>query len=525
MKTRHLEPAMWLCMVLAAFPARAIEGRYLGSVNRVEGLEGGDVMRHLYEIGGRQALPRGLDLRLRASLQYQSNLPVRDTDLLRSRLLAEVRGSQWRADAQFVPWQQNTAGYRSSRERQSQLGLHFTPARGPQFDAGYDRLDREVGGLRSASESRRLRAAWNRNGYGVETSVRRIDTQPSAGLEAAQRTDEWRGSARAERTWRKVATGADYEGLVSKFRVRDRRRLLQTQRAQGHATWTPHRMVSATATVLERWGDVEDNALRTVQPMGERGVTAEVDFRPATGLVVRGLREYRRQDAVGVDIVSDYFQLESRYRHDVWRGVALQTGWMSAMQFAGATADAPRGTVYGALDGRLRPGLDARTEVRASRVRTAGATGTHWQELTELRTRPTAATRMDVSWRRDAFPALEGQGQTDREWQVTGAIDPAPSASLSGTWRRLRGAGRITRIERHTSLAANWRPARHVALAANAQWRRAEGSNDTGTERAVGLDIALDLPSDTRLRGNTREARTAGLPNRRSYGVTLEKNF
>lgn len=525
MRTRQLKHAIWMGAVLSAAPALAIEGRYLGSVNRVEGIGGGDVMRHLYEIGGRQPLPRGLDLRLRASLQYQSNLPVRDTDLLRSRLLGELRAERWRVDAQVVPWQQNTAGYRNSRERQSQFGLHWTPARGPQVDAGYDRLDRDLAGLRSASESRRVRAAWNRNGYGVETSVRRIDTQPSAGLGAPQRTEEWRGAAHVERAWRNVVTGGDYEGLASRYSVRERRRTLQTQRIQGRATWTPHRKVSAKATALERWGDVDDNAVRNAPPMGERGLTAEVDFRPVTGLNLRGLREYRRQEGLGGNLVSDYLQLETRYRHDVWRGIAMHTGLLSAVQFAGANADAPRNSFYGALDGRLRPGLEVRTEVRASRVRTAVATGTHWQDLAELRSRPTTATRVDVSWRRDALPALDGLGQTDREWQVTGAFDPSPATSVSGTFRRLTGEGRVTRIERYAAVSASWRPARRATLSTNAQWRRAEGTNDLGNERVLGFDVAFDLPNDTRLRGNLREARTFSLPNRRSYGVNLEKNF
>jgi hypothetical protein len=33
--------------LLAAPPSRALEGRWLGSVNRTEGIEGGDVMHHL----------------------------------------------------------------------------------------------------------------------------------------------------------------------------------------------------------------------------------------------------------------------------------------------------------------------------------------------------------------------------------------------------------------------------------------------------------------------------------------------
>jgi len=523
--TRHLEHAIWIAAVLAAVPAVALEGRYLGSVNRVEGVQDGDVMRHLYDIGGRQPLPRGLDLRLRASFQYQSNLPVRNTNLLRSRLLGELRATQWRIEGQVLPWQRNTAGYHDSRERQAQFGLHWTPARAPQLDATYDRLDRDIAGLRSASESRRLSAAWNRPGYGAETSVRRIDTQPDAGLGASQRTDEWRGTAHVERAWRKVVTGGDYEGQVSKYSLRERRRRLQTQRIQGHADWTPHRKISASATVLERWGDVDDNSLRVVQPMGERGITAQVDVRPVTGLVLRALREYRRQDELGIDLVSDYLQLEARYRHDVWRGVALQTGWMNAKQFTGATAEAPRGMVYGALDGRLHPGLDARAEVRASQVQTGVSSGTHWQELTELRTRPTAATRMDVSWRRDEFPALDGRGQTDLEWQVTGAFDPSASTSISGTWRRLTGGGRITRHENHTGVSANWRPTRQLSFSANGQWRRARGTNDLGTERVLGFDVALDLARDMRLRGNMRQAQTSGIPNRRSYGVSLEKTF
>ena len=527
MRTGHLQHGFWLALVLAATPALAVEGRYLGSVNRTEGTGGGDVMRHLYDIGGREPLPHGLDLRLRASFQYQSNLPVRDTDLLRSRLFAEVIAERWRVNAQVLPWQKNAVGSSNSRERQAQFGLHWAPARGgPQFEAGYDRLDRDLAGLRSASEDRRARAVWNRNGYGAETSVRRIDTQPSAGVGAPQRTDEWRGAAHVERGWRNLVSGAaDYEGLVSKLSVRERRRTVDTQRIQGNATWTPHRKISATATAHNRWGSTEDNEFRNAPPIGERGVTAELGFRPVNGLDLRALRAYRREDAVGVDVVSDYLQLETRYRHDIWQGIGLQAGLMRAEEFAGATTDAPRSNFYGALDGRLRPGLEFRAEVRGSQVQIAGERGVRWQDLAELRTRPTAATRVDVSWRWDEAPRLAGLGQTDREWQVTAAYDPSPSTSLSGTFRRLTGEGRLTRIDQYAAMSASWRPTHRTTFSANAQRRSTEGANALASERVVGFDAAFELPSRTRLRGNFNAARTSRLPDRRAYGVSLEKTF
>ncbi len=525
MRTRHLQLAIGIGAALAVHPALAIEGRYLGTVNRVQGIDGGDAMRHLYEIGGRQPLPRGLDLHLRASLQYQSLLPVRETDLLRSRVFADLRATRWRADAQLAPWQRNVAGNRSSRERQSQLGLHWTPRRGPQVDAGYNRLDREIAGLRSSSEDRQLRAGWGRNGYGVNAGVRRIDARANGAIGAPQRTDEFRGGVHAERSWTKLTTTGQYDGLVAKYQSFARRRSTQTQTLQGQAAWTPERRVSASANVIERWGRADDNAAPSNQRIGERDLTADLSVRPFTGLDLRAVREYRRQGDGVSNHVSDYMQLEMLYRHDVWRAVVLQTGWMSAVQFAGAGGDAPRSTAYGSLDGRLRPGLEARAEVRAARIRAASSVGTQWHELAEVRTRPTAATRINVSWRQDELPDVEGLGQQDREWQVTGSFDPSASTSVSGTWRRLSGQGRVRRAEHHTGLNANWRLTPRMVAAANGLWRQVSGKADVGSERVFGFDLGFELPNGTRLRGNARETQSTGLVDRRSYSVTVEKTF
>jgi hypothetical protein len=525
MRTRRLQFGSWIGAVLVALPSAAIEGRYQGAVSRVEGAGEGDAMRHLYEISGRRTLSGGLDFRLHASLRYQSRLPVRDTDLLRSRLLAELRATQWRVDAQFVPWQRNVVTRIDSRERQSILGVHWTPRRGPQVDAAYDRLDREVGGVRSAYDDRRLRTGWERNGYGAEATVRRIDARTNSSLGAAQRTDQWTGRVHAERSWATVTTGGEYEGVVSKYRVSQLRRTTQSQRAQGRASWTPDRRVSATTTILERWTTLDDNSLRASQSTREHGLTAAVDVRPVFGLNVQALREYRRQDGVGADVVVDYLQLLTNYRHDVWRRVELQTGWTAAVQFAGATGEAPRSSAYGTLDGRLRPGLEARAEVRASRVRDPNGVGTQWHELAEVRTRPTRFSRVDIAWRRESLPPVNGAGQTEREWQVRGSYEPSPSVSIGGSWRRLAGEGRIRRHERLTGVTANWRLTRRVSVAANGQWRRTRGMSDLGSDRALGMDASFDLATGTRMRANVRESRAPLSRRQRSYGLIVEKNF
>lgn len=525
MTGKRLQIAFWLGLGLAARPAGAVEGRYQGSVSRVVGIQGGDAMRHLYEIGGRQTLPRGLDLQLRGVFRYQSQLPIRDTDLLRTRLLAELRATQWRVDAQYSPWQRNVLSRQLSRESQTLLGVHWTPARGPQVDGQYERLDREVAGVRSSYNDSRVRLGWERNSFGATTGLRRIDSSAQDGIGAPQRTDQWDGSVHAERRWGPVFTGAEYEGLVSKYGSRALRRTMDTQRVQGRAVWTPNRWVAANATLLDRWGGVTENTAVGSRRSGERGVTAGVNVRPVVGLSLQAMREYSRQTNPGLDLVVDHLQFLTIYQHDVWRQVRLQTGWMNAIQFAGATSEAPRNTVYALLDGRLRPGLDARTEVRASRVHEGTDAGTQWHELAEARTRPTRSTRLDATWTRESHPRLNGAGQTDYEWQVIGAYEPSPYLGVSGTWRRQTGSGRVHRDETVSGLNANWRPAQRTSVALNGQWRESATTNAVGSDRSIGLDVGYDLSDGTRTRMSARETRTPVGTHQRSYSLLVEKNF
>lgn len=521
----RLQLVIWVGLGLVARPAGAVEGRYQGSVSRVEGIQGGDAMRHLYEIGGRQTLPRGLDLQLRGVLRYQSRLPVQNTDLLRTRLLAELRASRWRVDAQYSPWQRNVVTRTLSRESQALVGVHWMPERGPQFDAAYERLDREVGGVRSSYDDTRLRLGWARASYGVQTGVRRIDAAAQGGLDVPQRTDQWDAAAHVEHRWGTVFTGAEYEGLVSKYSHRAQRRTMDTQRVQGRALWTPNPRISATATLLERWGGLNDNTTAGYRRTGEHGVAASVDVRPLAGLSLQLLREYNRQTNPGVDLVVDHLQFLTVYRHEVWRRVMLQAGWMTAAQFAGATTEAPRNMVYGLLDGRLRPGLDARAEVRASRVHEGDESGTQWHELVEARTRPTRTTRFDATWTRNSHPVLNGGGQTDHEWQLIAAYDPSPYMGVSGTWRRQTGGGRVHRDETVTGLNANWRPAQRTTVALNGQWRESYTTNAVGTDRSIGVDVGYDLANRTRARASARETRTPVGQRQRSYSLLIEKTF
>ena len=77
--------------------ATGLEGRYIGSVYRTEGVGDGEIMRHLYDVMGRRDLPSDLDLRLRMSLDYHSRPGTADSDLLRSRFQGDLRrGSTWR---------------------------------------------------------------------------------------------------------------------------------------------------------------------------------------------------------------------------------------------------------------------------------------------------------------------------------------------------------------------------------------------------------------------------------------------
>lgn len=524
LKARDL--ALVAVALAAAPPAAALEGRYLGSAHRVDGAESEDFMRHLFELGGRQVLPQDLDLRLRMSLQYQARPGEPASDLLRSRFDAELRrGSLLRLDARLEPWQDTTPGGVLARQRQSRLGLVLSPRNAPVLNVQVDRLDRETAAGLSFSDNRRIEASYTRAGVSSEVGYRRIDATPAGFGAATSRTEEWRGGLRTSRNWRGVAVQAGYDALASRFATRDRRRDQWTQRLDLGGSWTPLRQLTIGASGFDRWGETTDNALPGAQGLDERSLGGNIAYRPRQPLLFELGREYRVQAVAAGRSVTDYLQFRGTYRQPVRRGMQMQTGYLLSADLGRDGGSVPNNAVYGLLDGTLRAGMQARAEVRAARAASGPGTGTQWHRLLQLRTRPTPATRADVTWSRSTAPQFEGLAQEDRTWEILGGWDPIRGMNLSGSHRRLDGGGRIDRRERQTSLVSAWRPTPRSSVSLN--WTRRTARTFTVETRSTvtGLDFDFWLPGEVRAHASWRESSTSGVPLQRSYGVSLERRF
>ena len=251
------------------------------------------------------------------------------------------------------------------------------------------------------------------------------------------------------------------------------------------------------------------------------------------GLSLRLLREYREQSQSGGDLVSDFLRGQAHFGRDLFRGFLFQAGAQRSVDLASRGGSIPLNTVYGLLDGRIRQGIAARAELRASRaVLGASETGTQWSRSFGIRTAPVRTATVDVSWRRDTLPRYEERAQTDEEWQYTFGYQPVPRSSLVASYRRLKGTGRLVRQERFGSVNASVQI--HNATSVAVDWSRRESlvlSSRTG-EIIFGADVGFWLPDAIRAKIQWRrvtrrellDPEEYGHPTN-NYGFTLDKSF
>jgi hypothetical protein len=526
--TRRLVALSMVATMLTAGAARAVDGRYIGSVHRTDlgsrhVLE--EFQRHQYDIGGRRSLPAHLDLALRANLQYQARLDVAGQGLMRGRLHADLRASTWRLGAQFVPWQDIAPGEPAARERDLRLSFDLHRARAPRLTAEFGRLDRDNLNGRSSSDDRRIQLAYETRGIGSQLGYRRIEGSSSGTVPFSTVTNEWRGGLTASRSWRTTSVQSSYEGLYSTSLQRERRRELNSHRVAAQATWNPRRRFGMATNLYERWGHSSDNAVPGDNDLSEFAADASAAYRPWDGVQFEALQQFRQRRTPTGYAITQYVQLEGAFRRDVRRGLALQAGYLGSQNLRSQAGELPNNSAYGLLDGRLRTGIEGRAELRASRAASGPSTGTQWQRLLQLRTRPNRVTRFEVTWRRDTLPKFLGIAQIDRHWDITSGWEPVPGTNLAVSWRWLDGRGRIERAERAVSLAGTWRVTRGSSLGVNWSRRNSTVFGDLTRETVTGADLTFWLPGQLEARGMWRDADGTGRPYTRSFGLSLQKNF
>ena len=533
---RHRAAAVLAAAVLAAAallavrPASALEldGRYVGSYVRSE-TSGGtdDAMQHRYDVGTRATTPGGLDLDLRSSLQYQNRLEPQSS-LLRTRFFGGLSTQLWRLHGQFVPWQAVSPGEEAPHERDLQLGLNLRPQHLPTLELFFNRRDRTVADLPSWTEDQRATLTYGIGNFGANLGFRRIDAAAPGSLGAPTVTKEWRGGLRGSGSWKTLAAAADYDALLSDSTLRERRRELSSHRANTDATWTVTRRFTLGGAWLERWGLDRDNSAGAPAEtdIEERYLDARAGYRPIEGLDLELLREYRRRmDAAG-PVVSDYLRAQGTYRHQVVRGLTLNTGYARSQRLRTRQGELPNDTAFGLLDGRLRGGVEGRAELRLGRSATGtDTTGTQWHRLLQLRTFPSRTTRLDLTWNKDTLPQVSGSAQRDRQWELTAAYQPVSTLSLVGSWRRLDGAGRVDRRESFTSFTSSWQTRRRVTVGTNWSRRAAAGLGPSSRETVAGIDLGFWLPDEYRTQSSWRYVSGADQAVSRSYNVTVTKNF
>jgi hypothetical protein len=515
--------ALVALVLLLATAAWGLEGRTLGSLVHTDGVENSDALRWLYEIGGLQTLTEDTNLRLRLSVNYLSLLEGGDSDLWSTRFYGQLRAPSYRADAQFTPWQRNLLGVQNSRERQAQAAFHLTPRGAPQIDVDWTRLDRELAAGNSMSDTKRMQVSYGLRDVQGEVGYRRIDTT-APGIAAATATDEWHGRLQGQRGFHRGTVTGSYEGLLSNYRARERRRELETHGVSLGASYAPLTKLTLGGSALRRWGGIDDNGLIETREIDELTLSGNAAYRPTRDLEVQATREYRRGSAPASGFTSDYLQLEALFRRAILPGFLFQTGYLGVLDF-GAGGDVPNNGAYVLVDGRLRNGIEARGELRAARPQSAGTSGTQWRRMLQLRARPNEPTHVEVSWRRDTMAEYFGTQQTDREWFLLAGYEPVHMASLVFAWRALDGWGRVQRSERQTTLTGNWNPSERSTLSANWSHRTSWAGFATSIDDVLGIDLTFWLPDEVQARGSYRRAEDVANVERHSYGLTLEKRF
>jgi hypothetical protein len=526
MKARPLRLGAWVLFGgLLLVPGRVLglEGRYIGSVTRLEGIDDMSNTNHSYDLSTAKSLSNQVDLDLRMSLRYQARLGQADSDLLGSRFYGDLRGSMWRLRGQLTPWQNVSTGPAPSRNRNAQFGFNLSPRDLPQFDLGYTRRDELTSSGRSGSDDRRATLSFGRGILQAAGSYRRVDRELRDSSTPGARTEEWKTSASAAPFWRGVTLRSGYEFLSTRYRSAARRRDIESHSVDLGGTWQPVRRATLSANGLFRSGTTTDNAFPEARSGDERSYGGQAGYRPWTWLDLTAGRDYRRTAVAQGNSISDYGQLQARARQRLFRRLSFQTGYQKYIDFAD-NQSVPADNVYAQVEGPVLRGLIARFEARTSTSGLQGV-GRQWRQVAQLRGDPIPEMHIEAGWRHDALPDSGGPGLSRNEWSTTISFAPESALGLVANWKWQSAKGRIRSQERLANALVTWRRSDRSQLSFSWSRRRSTTLLTTTRETVYGLDLSTRLPGEYKVTGSARELSGRNLVRNRSYSLTLEKSF
>lgn len=525
MSFRALAPALLLLGgLLWSAPALGWQGRYVGlwSYTDVESQDS-RVLQHRYDASTERTFREGLDGKLHLALRYRTRPGEENTDLLQSRFQGDLRSARWRLYGQLAPWQDKAPGENRPREQYRQAGIDASVGAGARVVAEWQRRDEESVYGKSAYEDKRVELMQALGAFRWNAQWRRLNSGPTGSSVADLETEEWRGGVSSQHVLGKLTLQTGWQGLTSRLSVREAHQRTTTHRLNVDGSWRAARTVTVGANALARLGSTEFEG-RPSTDIDERNLAAGVTWRPWTSLDLRLSRDYRSREIQSGRAESDFVRFEGRFRRPAYRRLMFQTGYERSFDLKDEIG-VPRNTAYGRLDGPLRPGLLGSAELRLSESAGGVSTGRLWRRLLQLRAEPTRTSRLEITWQKEDLPRIQDVAQTDREWRLVGGLDPMPSASLTTTFVRRNGSGRITREETLTSFAATWRPSRRSSVVVDTSNRVSRVNGVETTNRIASADLTLWIQGEMRLVGSGRRSWGHGVPVTRTVSLTVEKAF
>lgn len=521
--------AVAAALLCPASPLRAMEltGSYVGSFQRTEGPFEETVTQHRYDVSTMSGTSAGVDMWLRASLLFQARPGESDTELFRSRFYGDARKNNlWRLTGQFAPWQETAVGRNAARERVVQLGLDLTPRNVPRVRLELNRRDRRLATGLSFSDDKRVAVSFAPDETQVGASYRRIATEFEGIIGGASLTEEWRGNLARGFHGRTLSAQVNYDALYNTYESGARVTAYYAQRGDVGLTFRPHRRWSFGSSALVRWGRSEDNNQPADRRIDDRDLSARAEYRPIDGMSLVAAREYRQTVSADRDVISDYARLQAMFRRALTGQVLFQTGYLKTIDLATETGSLPANTAYAFVDGPLRRGLDARAELRFARSASEmGETGDQWRRLLQVRARPVDDMQLDVTYRRDTLPRIQGSDQVDESWESILGYQFEYGLDVVTAWRLLEGYGRFPRQERFGSLTASWRTRASTVVSIYWSRRVSQVVSSRSDETVWGADLGFHAPGEIRTRLTWRRQDNLLSEATSTYGLTVDKSF
>ena len=515
-----------LGMGVSASPARAaVEGHYLGSLYRTEGLIDENRMLHRYDANFLNDLPGNLALDFNMHLSYESRPGTTIPGLFRDRFEANLRKSWWRVQTEFTPWQRTGLSSSSSRYRYGQLGLLLTPAGGPQFSATMGRRDGESSTGSSSNRDFRTRISHTLYGVSPYLTFQTVHALSATKSGTDNRLQSWNGGLSGARGWKHISAQASYEFRGSTFRSQYQQSENRSHWTSAGLSWLPQPKLTVNGSVSGRWTKSEDHIGPEAKWLDEKAWTTSATYLPMRGLTFEVYRDYRTAGGPSQPLVTDFAGLRADFRRDVVRRVAFQTGYSKTFDLRKHQGPVPLDQVYATVDGWLRDGLSFRGELRALAPAEESRETLLWKRTLGIQTYPTRKFRLDATWRKDDLPGFAGVGETEIEWDFSGTFRPSSRTDVTASYRRLTGIGRILGEERYGSLALSRRMGKRTTFSINGVKRETLSGYLLTSDGWVSSDLTFWLPNEVRVKTTGRWQSPGTDRSATTYGLILDKTF